>query len=327
MTSTTPQPRWFHPTPAWLIFGLLVVEGLLWLSERYRWFWFNERKGWTSLIAVAAVAAALVLMLLWFIASLVFRRRFQFGIRALLVLTLAVAVPCSWIAVGMKHAREQREIVAELRKAGGFVRYDWEYDTDLDWIPNAQPAEPAWLRILLGDDYFAIVVFVFTDAELIRFEVFRDLKGLSLAGASVTDTKLERLEEFRNLVFLHVSKTSVTDEGLAHLARLPNLRRLFLASTRITDTGLAYLKGSTKLEELYLGDTQLTDKGLKHLRPLIHLRVLQLDGTQVTDSGLEQLTGLSELKYLGVRFTKVTDAGKKKLRPALPKCWINRDAY
>ena len=44
MTDPTPQRRPFL-TPSWLIYGLLVVEGLLWLSERYRWFWFNERKG------------------------------------------------------------------------------------------------------------------------------------------------------------------------------------------------------------------------------------------------------------------------------------------
>ena len=45
--------RWYCPTPAWLVLGSLAVEGLLWLSERYTWFWFNEKKGWTVLIAVA----------------------------------------------------------------------------------------------------------------------------------------------------------------------------------------------------------------------------------------------------------------------------------
>ncbi len=77
MGMTTPTRRSFYPTPSWLIFGLLVVEGLLWLSERYRWFWFNERKGWTVLIAVAAVGVAMVVMLGWLIAALVFRWRFQ----------------------------------------------------------------------------------------------------------------------------------------------------------------------------------------------------------------------------------------------------------
>ena len=45
MTDPTHTRCRFHPTPDWLVLGLLVVEGLLWLSERYRWFWFNERKG------------------------------------------------------------------------------------------------------------------------------------------------------------------------------------------------------------------------------------------------------------------------------------------
>ena len=36
MTDPTRTRRPFYPTPTWLIFGLLVVEGLLWLSERYR---------------------------------------------------------------------------------------------------------------------------------------------------------------------------------------------------------------------------------------------------------------------------------------------------
>jgi hypothetical protein len=95
MTDPTRTRRRFRPTPAWLIVGSLVVEGLLWLSERYTWFWFNEKKGWTVLIAVAAVGVAMLVMLLWFIASLVCRWRFQFSIRSLLVLVLAVAIPCT----------------------------------------------------------------------------------------------------------------------------------------------------------------------------------------------------------------------------------------
>ena len=40
-----------------VVFGLLVVEGVLWLSERFQWFAFNHHKSWTVLIAVAAVGA------------------------------------------------------------------------------------------------------------------------------------------------------------------------------------------------------------------------------------------------------------------------------
>ena len=77
MTADPIPTRRLSPTPAWLIFGLLVVEGLLWLSERYQWFWFNERKGWTVLIAVAVVGVAMLVMLGWFIVALIFRWRFH----------------------------------------------------------------------------------------------------------------------------------------------------------------------------------------------------------------------------------------------------------
>jgi len=47
---TNPKPTiCFRPTPVWLIFGLLVVECLLWLSER------GFSKGWAVLTAVASL--------------------------------------------------------------------------------------------------------------------------------------------------------------------------------------------------------------------------------------------------------------------------------
>ena len=108
MTSPTIKPRWFVPTPGRLLRLLLAVEGFLVLSERFQWFAFNQHKGWTVLIAVASVGVFLLLMLLWFLAALVFRWRFQFSILSLFVLTVAVALPCSWLATEMKAAREQR---------------------------------------------------------------------------------------------------------------------------------------------------------------------------------------------------------------------------
>lgn len=42
---TTPNPRWYAPTPAKFLFAVLAMQGVLFLSGYYRWFWFNERKG------------------------------------------------------------------------------------------------------------------------------------------------------------------------------------------------------------------------------------------------------------------------------------------
>ena len=117
--------------------GLLALEGFLLLSEWFQWFAFNRHKGWTVLIAVASVGVAFVLMFLWFLAALVFRRRFQFSILSLLVLTVVVAIPCSWLATEMKQARKQREAVEEIKKAGGRVAYDYQYDRSGDGLPGA----------------------------------------------------------------------------------------------------------------------------------------------------------------------------------------------
>ena len=56
MTDATPTRRPFRPTPAWLIFGSLVVEGLLWLSERLQWP--SWHKGYAVLIASRSLAVS-----------------------------------------------------------------------------------------------------------------------------------------------------------------------------------------------------------------------------------------------------------------------------
>ena len=78
------------------------------------------------LIAVASVGVFLLLMLLWFLAALVFRLRFQFSILSLLVLTVAVALPFGWLATEMKAAREQKTTVEEIMNLRGSVNYDYQ---------------------------------------------------------------------------------------------------------------------------------------------------------------------------------------------------------
>jgi membrane protein YdbS with pleckstrin-like domain len=108
MTNPTPKPRWFYPTPSWLIVALLVVEGLLWLSERFQWFDFH--KGYAVLIAVVAVGATILVMLFWFLVSVVIHRRFRFSIWSLLLLTVAIAIACGWLWWERELARRQREL-------------------------------------------------------------------------------------------------------------------------------------------------------------------------------------------------------------------------
>ena len=56
MNDLRPKSCWYHVTPDRFLAGLLAVEGLLLLSERFGWFPFNERKGYTVLVAVVCAA-------------------------------------------------------------------------------------------------------------------------------------------------------------------------------------------------------------------------------------------------------------------------------
>ena len=320
MTDPTPTRRSFRPTPSWLIFGLLVVEGLLWLSERYRWFWFNEKKGWTVLIVVALVGGAFLATLLWFTIALLFRWRFQFSIRSLLVLTVAVAIPCSWFALEMKEARNQHEVVVEIEKSCGFkgggVWYDYQFDTALGFSTNSNPQSPVppWLRKLLGNDFFSHVCYVsthITDVGLAHVAGLARLQRLDIIDSNqVTDAGLAHLAGLPHLQSLLLDHTAITEAGLAHLAATTQLNRLgVINSNQVTDAWLAHLAGLNQLEFLGLAGTKITDAGLAHLARLNHLQVLWLNNTEITDAGLAYLAGLNQLDALWLSDTKITDAG------------------
>ena len=284
MAESTPKPRWYRLSPDRLIFGLLAVELLLLLSERFQWFAFNEKKGYTVLIAVAAVCVVVVVMFLWFAASLLFRLRFQFTVRSLVVLVVTVAIPCGWLAVKMRQAEKQRKAVEAIEEMYGDVYYDYYRKENGDFDLWAEPPTPAWLRELLGDHFFSDVIGV----------------GLSswLPELQVSDTELE------------------------HLAGLTKLSNLDLSRARITDVGLQRLKGLPRLGLLNISSTQVTDDGLEHLRGLTNLWMLSLGYTQVTDKGGEHLKGLTSLNHLDLRGTQVTEQGINRLQKALPNCEI-----
>ncbi len=210
MTEPTATRRWFRPTPGWLIFGVLVVEGLLWLSERLRWF----PAGWAAAIVLVVVGATLLLMLFWFIGSLLFRWRFQFSVRSLLALTLIIAVPCSWIAERIRQVRREKEIVAAIEKLGGGVK----------WVTYDNGLPVLWG--LLGDDLSHVNLVMLRESQ-------------------VTDSDLDDLKELDRLEALVLGKTRITNAGLGRLKSLSQLKGLQLGGTQVTDAGLENLRGCT----------------------------------------------------------------------------------
>jgi hypothetical protein len=82
--------------------------------------------------------------------------RFRLTFRTALVFVLVLGGGMGWV---VRCARVQRDAVAAVERAGGSVRYDWEWK-DLHPISNSKPWWPSWLVQSLGPDHFGHVVFV-----------------------------------------------------------------------------------------------------------------------------------------------------------------------
>ena len=229
---------------------MLAVDGLLWLSARFGWFPWH--KGYAVLTAMAVVAAVAVGMILWFIASLLFRWRFQFGIRAFLSLVVTFAVPCSWLAVEMEKAKEQMNAVEKITAAGGAVGYDEQ--------AGKSNMALASLRALLGDDFFANIVGV-------------DLETGN-GWNEHTNVALGCLTDLSQVEGLYLYSTGLTDAGMQGFRRLGHLKRLDLDGTRITDAGLENLQGLGHLEGLDVTHTSVTDEGINAAMGIVLLMCL-----------------------------------------------------
>jgi hypothetical protein len=280
-TSQT-QARWFHLTPGRFVIGLLAIEVLLWLSERVGWLGWH--KGYAVLTGVALVGVGMVLMLVWFAVALVFKRQFQFSIQSLMLMVVAVAVPCSWLAVEMKRAKSQAHMVEVIRSFGGVAHDDLTYFSAMKFYRD-EPPEPGWIRKLVGDDFF------------------RDVYEVGFGGRNLNDEGFAKVSE------------------LAGIERIPYL---CLARTKITDVGVVSLRRWIGLRELLLQDTSITDVGLEHLTCLSKLFNLDMRNAKVTNAGLRHLEQLSQLRYLDLENTQVTAEGEKLLQKSLPNCRILR---
>jgi hypothetical protein len=338
MTAPEPTRRCYQLTPAHFLVLLLDMEGILLLGNWLHWI----PKGWAVLNAVAAVGVFLLLMLLWFILTLFFRWRFQFSLRSLLVLMIAVAIPCSWLAVEMKAAKEQRETVeAIVDRAGamdkeqseaveeiaalvheqqinGDIHHGYDYNCPKEC---AVPIAPAWVQHLLGRDFFASVIWLdFSGIEITDAELEHLLKGLNqlkfmyLSGTNVTDSGLKFLNRLSQLNGLDLANTKITDAGLEDIKELSQLQYLNLWNTKITDAGMEQLKKLPKLQSLYLGMVKITDAGLGHIKGLTTLQSLSLVDSKITDAGLEHLKGLTNLESLNLSDNNITDAGLEHLK-------------
>lgn len=254
----------------------------------------------------------------------------RYSLRTLLVLVMIASAGFGWLGVKVRQAQRQKEAVEAISKLYGDVWYDYEFGLSDDVNDAATPPGPAWLRKLLGQDFFANVYSVrldgaVTEAQLIPLEGLSQLTDLYFGNSQLTDAALARLQRLTHLKRLQTFHcTQVTDAGIVHLRGLSELKWLGLCGAQVTDAGLLHLRGLTQLQVLDLNKSQITDTGLMHLQGLSELEWLDLGDTQITDAGLPHLQRLTKLDHLILEGTQVTDAGCRELARFLPNLKIYR---
>jgi hypothetical protein len=266
------------------------------------------------------------------------RRRWRFGFRFSLRAFLgAVTIFCILLAWQLHKAKQQREAVAAIRDAGGWVHYDYELAGSLQDQnqPHDRPWEPAWLLELVGIDFFHNVVevnMVFSEDGPERLDNkkppvniapqlarFPRLRSLLISGNFVDDAGMEQVGQLKRLErFYQWEGQHITDAGAAHLRNMPRLKYIHLGNSQVGDAGLAVLAKLPNLEGLSMQRNRITDAGLAHLAGHPKLKdlwvgCLEANQSPITDAGVVHLATIPQLEELDLQFTLVTPQGLKPL--------------
>jgi CheY-like chemotaxis protein len=230
------------------------------------------------------------------------------------------------LGVTLSHWRNraelQRQVVAGVHRAGGYVFYDFEMRTD------GAPTEHGMARIdsqvthvadspaLTALDRLLVRCFgidavkklhtvgaraVELDAETIRkLAEVESLRSVSVRGEVVDDAAVQRLARNRALKSLGLSSTRVTDAGLEALRNHPNLHELGITrSMSVTDASIPVLS-SLKLSRLSLDGSGITSDGLRKLQPRGKLFRLVCAEDQLSPMALQHLARLPDLVDLTI---------------------------
>ena len=200
-------------------------------------------------------------------------RLFRFSVRALLFLTLLIAVPFAIYAYNRQAAARQIAIVKQLKTAGGSViRYEWEHDAN--WNPGER-TYPQWIERMLGSDGLYAVNTLFLEDKEEPDEIIehasglRRLRMLKLPGCKITANSLLPLETLNRLEWLDLFMTPADDQCVRSISKIKSLKILDLRSTKITDKCIDEIISLPNLSELLVIDTGLSPAGIERLRSLL----------------------------------------------------------
>jgi hypothetical protein len=240
---------------------------------------------------------------------------------------LLIAAVAACLGRQVNLANTQRNAVAAIRRSGGSVVFDYEFDARGN-RRSGRCWAPTWLQDAFGPDYFR-TVYAFDmpsktkGADLDFTRSLTDLRIFTLWDSDVRDEHLTHIRSMPHLIRIDLGKTHAGDGTIENMAHLSRLESLWLRDTDVTDAGLVHLRGKTTLKQLILTDAPITDGALVTIASLTGLKDLGLQGTRVSDAGLVSLHRLTGLRGIRLKGTNVTAAGVAELQKALPNLKID----
>ena len=217
----------------------------------------------------------------------------QFSVGGLVVVVTAVSIV---VALWSNGANRQRRALEALQQFNVVMTFDYQYDDNGVFDPDRTSRWPAWVRRLVGEEYFRRVVRIrvegedFSDNDLHNLTALRGLSKCSLVNTKISGSGIELLARARYLSELRLIGSELSDSSLIQLSKSASLERLHIVDAKnITDNGLSGLPWMENLRVLWLIRLDITDEGLKHLESMKSIQTIRLNGEQLTSEGVEQL--------------------------------------
>ncbi len=146
------------------------------------------------------------------------RRWFQFSLRSLMIFTAIFAVLFGWLGSRFEQKRRQRAAAEAIVKAGGQVNYDYgRVEGKPGYWKPAEPFGPAWLRTILGENFFSEVDLIYCITAAENLKEFPQLRSLRLLSWGITDEAVESLKTLSELRDLGLIDTKLSDAAVNEL--------------------------------------------------------------------------------------------------------------
>jgi len=204
-------------------------------------------------------------------------KRFQFGIKHLLIFMCVCAIALSYVAIRLRRHERYAVIIDRLEHARPCVKWENSRPVELylnNALDNLSLTHEDFEAIAELDSLQTLTIMfapTLSEKDFAELRALRNLRWIRLISTPLTDTALRELKDLPNLGGLHVQGTAISDAGIETMKAMPHLAVVDLTGTDISDKGLDELATITSLRQVLLGppgEGRLSTDGIQKFRDM-----------------------------------------------------------